>query len=312
MRGWFLNPKPEERGDFAVKVYSTNKVCQMCEVSRKQLRYYEEHGLLSPVPRNDANNYRYYTQQHLCAIVAAKALRNIDISLAEMKEIIYGSNLEAIQDSIRRQMTASREALEESILRYEQSTLEYTRLMEAISVLKAYHGASDVNPSYEVVERPAQSVVSLHYRTDWEDVDALDMEHLPLIQAKVQAAHAVVPSISALLYLTRGHFDPKSCTFNGEEHDFKIAIPVSQQQAHQDQFDQIPAFRGVCAIHIGSPKGEKLYQSYVGLLRWAREQGYELENWSVEEWLISPMITNNSDLWMIRFMIPFSGTKDPF
>lgn len=291
--------------------FSTNKVCQMCNVSRKQLRYYEEHGLLSPVPRNDANNYRYYTQQHLCAIVAAKALRNIDMSLTEMKDIIYGRNVEAIQKSIQKQLTASREALEESLIRYEQSTLEYTKLMEAISVLKIHDLKANTDFHYEVVERPAQSVISLRYRTDFEDANGLDINYLPLIQNEAQSVNATALSISALIYITYNHFDSQACTFNNEVHDFKIAVPVANAGAHSQHLDHIPAFQGVSAIHIGSPKNERLYQTYMALLQWAKTQGYHLENWSVEEWLISPMITNNSDLWMIRVMIPFRGTQAP-
>ena len=45
----------------------------------------------------------------------------------------------------------------------------------------------------------------------------------------------------------------------------------------------------------------------MALLHWAKEQNYRLENWSVEEWLISPMITNNKDFWVVRIIIPFKS-----
>ena len=36
-------------------------------------------------------------------------------------------------------------------------------------------------------------------------------------------------------------------------------------------------------------------------------------NWpgSVEEWLISPMITNNKDFWILRIIIPFKEYSRP-
>lgn len=64
-------------------------------------------GLLKPVPGNDANHYRYYTREYLCAVVADKTLRNIDMPLTEMEDIIYGHNVEAVRISIQKQMTAS-------------------------------------------------------------------------------------------------------------------------------------------------------------------------------------------------------------
>ena len=95
--------------------YSTNKLCQLCGVSRKQLRYYEERGILSDVPRSDGNNYRYYTQEHIYEIVAAKGLKNIDMSLAEMKDVIYGKNVGTIQLSLQKQLNLARENLEQSL-----------------------------------------------------------------------------------------------------------------------------------------------------------------------------------------------------
>ena len=64
-----------------MQTFSTNEICALCQVSRKQLRYYEEKGLLSQVPRHSGNNYRYYTHEHIYEIVAAKAMRDIDMSL---------------------------------------------------------------------------------------------------------------------------------------------------------------------------------------------------------------------------------------
>ena len=29
-----------------------------------------------------------------------------------------------------------------------------------------------------------------------------------------------------------------------------------------------------------------------------------MESWSVEDWLISPMITNNKELWVIQIIVP--------
>ena len=60
-------------------------------------------------------------------------------------------------------------------------------------------------------------------------------------------------------------------------------------------------------LHIGDPKNKSLYRSYMRLLSWVKEHNFELENHSVEEWLISPMITNNKELWVIRIMIPFKN-----
>ena len=157
----------------------------------------------------------------------------------------------------------------------------------------------------EVVDYPGQDVVSLPYRATFEDDLCLDVEHLPKIQNIAQQVNAV--SIGSMLYTTAGHFDSDACSFDHRIHDFKIAIPVADRRLPCDHYDSIPAFRGVSTLHIGDPKDTRLCASYMRLMDWAKGQGYELENCSLEEWLISPMITYNKELWVIRIMIPFRG-----
>ena len=110
-----------------MQTFSTNEICELCQVSRKQLRYYEEKGLLSQVPRHSGNNYRYYTHEHIYEIVAAKAMRDIDMPLGEMKDIIYGRNVASIQNSLQQQMDSAKEALEICLRHYEQSMAAYNR-----------------------------------------------------------------------------------------------------------------------------------------------------------------------------------------
>ena len=292
-----------------MKTYNTNEICQLCDVSRKQLRYYEERGMLSAVPRYKDNNYRYYTHQHICEIVAAKALKNIDMSLSEIKDIIYGRNIGSIQMSIEKKMVAARDNLQDSLLRYEQSMIVYTKLIEAISVLKLHNHKIDTDLGYELADFPEQTIISLSYRTNFEDEDCYDIEYMAKIQTLSQEVN--VASLGALLYVLYNHFDSKTCSFDHKVHSYKIAVPVIDTKKPCLHYDKIPAFRGVCAVHIGTPKDKRLLNTYTGLLCWAKSQGYELADWSVEEWLISPMITNNKDFWILRIIIPFKEYSRP-
>ena len=54
-------------------------------------------------------------------------MRDIDMSLGEMKDIIYGRNVASIQHSLQQQMDSAKEALEISLRHYEQSMAAYNR-----------------------------------------------------------------------------------------------------------------------------------------------------------------------------------------
>ena len=57
------------------KTFSTSEICQICNLSRKKLRYYEEKGLLKDILRDDNNNYRRYT---------TKDINNISVSYTHL------------------------------------------------------------------------------------------------------------------------------------------------------------------------------------------------------------------------------------
>jgi len=286
-----------------MNTYSVNEICKLCEVTRKQLRYYEERGILSEVPRDANNNYRYYTQDHICEIVAAKALKDVDMPLSTIKDVIHGKNIGSIQYLLQQQKRLAYEQLESSLSRYEQSTVTYTKLTEALSHLKLHSHQNGLYSECEVIDRDEQSIIAIPYSTTFEDETCLDIEYLPQIQKLAWQANAA--PVNTLIYLTYDHFDSASCTFNGQIHNFRIATPVSEQKNAHLSYDKIEAFSGVSTVHIGDPKNKRLHNTYMRLLEWSKQQGFELENWSIEEWLISPLITDNKDLWVIRIMIPF-------
>ena len=283
------------------KYYSTNEICTLCNTSRKQLRYYEECGLLGDVPREDGNNYRYYTAEHIYKIVAAKGLKSIEMPISDVKDVM-GGDIGNIRKTLQHQTAQSKETLAASLRKYEQSLLVYSKFSEALSLLKLYQASSDLAPQYDLVEQEPQDVVAIPYAATWEDESYMDVYHLPGIQDLAQSVNSVF--FGALTYITYGHFDSRSCQFNNQINKFKIAVPVLDCKKPCDHYDRIPGFRGVSALHVGSPKDGQLTRTYTGLLRWARERGYELESWSGEEWIISPMVTSNKDLWVIKIMIP--------
>ena len=286
-----------------MKTYTTSEFCKLCGVSRKQLRYYEERGILSNVGRDENNNYRVYSMEHIYEVVAAKALRNINMPVSDMQDIIFGKNVNSIRMSLEDHLDFARENLELSIQMYQQSVAAYARLSEALAYLKQSQKTPELLFDYEVIDRNEQLVVAVDYEADFEDDGYEDVTHLPQIQEIADTVNAI--SFGSLIYVTYDHFDSSVPSFNEEIHKYHIAVPVLDRKKACHYYMKIPAFKGFSAIHIGTPKKGRLVETYMGLMNRAKELGYELADWSVEEWLISPMVTNNKDLWVIQILIPF-------
>lgn len=58
-------------------------------ISRRNIRFYEDKGLLHP-QRNEGNDYREYTQKDIDALKLIRMLRMLDISLEEIKDVLDG------------------------------------------------------------------------------------------------------------------------------------------------------------------------------------------------------------------------------
>ncbi len=58
-------------------------------ISRRNIRFYEDKGLLHP-QRNAGNDYREYTQKDIDALKLIRMLRMLDISLEEIKDVLDG------------------------------------------------------------------------------------------------------------------------------------------------------------------------------------------------------------------------------
>lgn len=69
------------------KKYSINEAAKIFNVTTNKLRFYEKKGLIKSL-RDDTNNYRYYTKEHLVRIQTILMYRVLDFSIEDIKNII--------------------------------------------------------------------------------------------------------------------------------------------------------------------------------------------------------------------------------
>ena len=71
---------------------SIGEFSNICKVSTKTLRYYEERGLLKPSEINPENGYRYYSIDQLEKMLFISRLKSYSFSLEEIKQIVEGDS----------------------------------------------------------------------------------------------------------------------------------------------------------------------------------------------------------------------------
>ena len=58
-------------------------------ISRRNIRFYEQKGMLHPA-RNQDNDYRDYSPQDIQRLKLIRALRMVDMPLEEIREVVEG------------------------------------------------------------------------------------------------------------------------------------------------------------------------------------------------------------------------------
>ena len=119
-----------------------NEVEAAVGVTKKNIRFYEEEGLISP-SREPGNGYRSYSQADVERLRRIKLLRKLDVPLAEIREMLEGQRTLAEGMSQQLERLRSRRAdLEEAIgfctlLQQENGPLEQLDVEQTLARLTA-------------------------------------------------------------------------------------------------------------------------------------------------------------------------------
>ena len=92
-----------------------NEVEAAVGVTKKNIRFYEEEGLITP-SREPGNGYRSYSQADVERLRRIKLLRKLDVPLAEIREMLEGQKTlaEGMGQQLER-LNARRKDLDEAI-----------------------------------------------------------------------------------------------------------------------------------------------------------------------------------------------------
>lgn len=110
-----------ETGGWGVKI---NEVEALAGISKKNIRFYEEQGLLSP-RRNADNGYRVYGDEEVAILRRIRVLRKLGVPIEEIRQMFDGTH--TVGDGMRRHLIS----LEREKRNLEQSIALCTELQNA-------------------------------------------------------------------------------------------------------------------------------------------------------------------------------------
>ena len=233
-------------------MYKIGEFSTMSKTTIKTLRYYEKEDLLKPVYVDLDTGYRYYETSQLVELSKIISLRQIGLSIKDIKSILNGQNIKEI-------LTIRKKELEENLILFNTQLSKINYLLE------------DKNMKNEIFTKEIPS-----YIVYYQEGLISDFSKIPefVLQAG-SACHKANPRIKCVIpdYCYISYLDGEY-----KEKDIKIryaqAVEKIGVETDKIKFMKTNPITAVCIYHKGSY--ENLRDSYNIILKYIEDNGYEI------------------------------------
>ena len=231
--------------------YRIGEFSTLSGVSRKTLRFYDEIGLLRPASVDSRTGYRHYRPQQLEELASILALKNLGVSLADVRQLKSASSYG----------TSRRELLSELKSTIEQSIDAATQTLQCVNAALA---------ELDVSRRPIPVVVKHLDAIPVACVRADVKSYSHILQFEQELLNALPPDCVGDLRGVLWHRCADSGALDGEPF---VALKRKVSSRTCD-VKLLPATKVACAY--SSLDDESAERSYDAIRKWMGIRGYEI------------------------------------
>ena len=261
-------------------MYKIGDFSSMSKTTIKTLRYYEKEGLLKPVYVDLNTGYRYYETSQLMEISKIMSLRQIGLSIKDIKNILNGYNMVEILNKRKKE-------LEDDLVLFNMELSKINYLLEGDN-MKNEIFIKEI-PSYVIYY--CDGIIS-------------DFSKIPefVLQAGEECAK-VNPNLKCITpdYCYISYLDGEY-----KEKDIKIrygqAVEKVGKETDRIKFKMMDAITAVCIYHKGAY--DNLRDSYNIILKFIEDNGYEVIDNPRECYIDGCWNKDNEDDYLTEIQFP--------
>jgi DNA-binding transcriptional MerR regulator len=265
-------------------VLKIGEFSRLAQVTVKALRYYDELGLLRPVFVDRYTSYRYYELEQLARLHRILALKDLGLSLDEVKRLLA----DEVPVAELRGMLRLRQADLQQHLRDEQERL--ARVEARLAQLER----GDRHQAYDVVLKSAPALRVVSRRAT-----------LPRYEAVGEAIGELLAHLARQAVTPAG--PPQAVYYDSEyrarDVDVEVAVPLGQARLESTErlsVGWLPAMPELaCAVHAGAMAD--IADAYAALSAWAPANAYRVAGPIREVYLGGP--EQGRVVWEVQFPV---------
>lgn len=257
-------------------MFKIGEFSRLSRVPTSALRYYDELGLLQPAQTDRLTGYRYYMAEQLPRLNRILALRDLGLSLEQIK-LVLDTPLSA--DEVR------------GMLRLKQAEIQQRVDEEQARLIRV---AARLQQIEQEGKMPTQEIVLKKIEAQWV------LAIREVIAQPSGVAELMVEAFTTIMPMGVQPTSQPIAIFHDEEFkptdlDFELAIPIAASAPSRIALsnDRVLATRtleaieeAACIIHHGT--FDQITESYAALGQWIVGSGYRIVGPSREVYLTEP------------------------
>ncbi|MBQ9060571.1 MAG: MerR family transcriptional regulator [Firmicutes bacterium] len=273
-------------------LFPIGKTAEICGVSARTLRFYEEHGLIRPDKVDQENRYRYYSYDTMRQIQTIRYLTDEGFTLSQIQQMRKADDLSHMKELFLAQITET-----ESQISYQQRRLASLQawcslLIEGNTALE--HRDASIRTRF----LPTQS----YFHFDFEPA-AKEEHQEAFIETRYfteskQHGHSMVDMGGAFIF----YYPSFSQRLDGSSQRICLLQETYPGSPSQKNTAPFGGFLAVSCYHIGSP--DTISDTYDRMIRWAGEHSFPLQGSSLERHVLDIYSVDSRDKYVTEILLP--------
>lgn len=265
-------------------MYKIGEFSKMSKTTVKTLRYYDETGLLKPEKTDPFTKYRMYTSSQLEKLHTIQALRQINLSVGDIKKILSGGEMEDIlhkhKEKLGKELSAVKERI--SYTEFILSEKEEERFMDYNATIKEI-------PEHAVY---CKKMTVPNYDAYFEIIPGIGRQ----VVAKYPDLKCAVPEYCYITYLD-GEYREKDINI-----EFCEAVDCIREDFEDIKFKKTDPVKVVSVMHRGPYS--TISKAYAYALRWIEENNYKASGNPRESYIDGIWNKDDKNEWLTELQIP--------